>query len=158
GENDDAIRYLRPTQSRPVSDVQCVDSEIGSRQTQGRLTVEKISRRDFLRTSIASAVGLGVMGSHLKSWASKTEFWPALGIRSGVGGAVAAVRVAEAGVQTVVLERGRRWPIQRDGKTFATFEQPDGRSAWLSTSTPITPIELAFGLPPAPPIDVFTGV
>src|SRR5262249_8193570 len=116
------------------------------------------SRRDFLRTSIASAVGLGVMGSHLKSWASKTEFVPAVVIGSGFGGAVAALRLAEARVQTVVLERGRRWPTQRDGKTFATFEQPDGRCAWLSTSTPLTPIELAFGLPPDPPIDVYTGV
>ncbi|MEV6823796.1 GMC oxidoreductase [Amycolatopsis sp. NPDC051102] len=32
-------------------------------------------------------------------------------IGSGVGGSIAAFRLAEAGVDNVVLERGRRWPI-----------------------------------------------
>jgi cholesterol oxidase len=56
------------------------------------------------------------------------------------------------GIETVVLERGRRWNITAACDTFCTKESPDGRSTWLSNTT-ILP-------PPVPnlPIDVFTGV
>lgn len=94
-----------------------------------------ISRRDFLRTSLASAVGLGLYGSGLNSWARYIEYVPALVIGSGFGGAVASLRLAEAGIHTVVLERGLRWPITKRGDTFATFDNPDGRAAWLSDTT-----------------------
>jgi cholesterol oxidase len=119
--------------------------------------MQRISRRDFLRMSTASALGLGVMSSHLKSWASKTHFVPALVIGSGFGGAVAALRLAQAGIQTVMLERGRRWPIRPDGDTFATFEDPDGRCSWLSITTPTARLETALGLEPAI-FEPFTGV
>src|ERR1041385_590778 len=52
------------------------------------------------------------------------EFIPALVIGSGYGGAVAALRLAEEGIPTVVLERGKRWPITAQQDTFATFEKP----------------------------------
>jgi cholesterol oxidase len=58
----------------------------------------------------------------------------AIVIGSGYGGAVAALRLGEAGVETLVLERGRRWTIEdpTSNATFATFEQPDGRAEWLN--------------------------
>jgi hypothetical protein len=43
--------------------------------------------------------------------------------------------IDEAGIDTVVLERGRRWPIRRDRNTFTTFENPDGRAFWLRNRT-----------------------
>ncbi|MFC7381792.1 GMC family oxidoreductase N-terminal domain-containing protein [Sphaerisporangium rhizosphaerae] len=75
----------------------------------------------------------------------------ALVVGSGFGGAIAALRLAEAGVQTLVLERGRRWPITDAHDTFATYDSPDGRAAWLS---PVTVAPAQEGLP----IDVYTGV
>ena len=61
----------------------------------------------------------------------------AIVVGSGYGGAVTALRLGEAGVETLVLERGRRWTIEdpTSNATFATFEQPDGRAEWLKPYT-----------------------
>ncbi len=64
-------------------------------------------------------------------------------VGSGYGGAIAAFRLAEAGVRTLVLERGRRWPVTPAGDTFPPFLSPDRRSSWF-TPTPVYP-----GMPPA---------
>lgn len=65
----------------------------------------------------------------------------AIVIGSGFGGAVSALRLGEAGVETIVLERGRRWDIKPTNDTFCENLSPDGRSAWLSTETvaPVAP-------------------
>ncbi|WP_329172299.1 FAD-dependent monooxygenase [Streptomyces sp. NBC_01477] len=72
----------------------------------------------------------------------------ALVIGSGYAGAIAALKLAEAGVRTLVLERGRRWPVTPQGDTFATQRNLDGRAAWLSERSPLTDQKL----------DVYTGV
>ena len=54
-------------------------------------------------------------------------------IGSGVGGSIAAFRLAEAGVDNVVLERGRRWPIAAEGAA-----SPWGRRLlWGRTPRPL---------------------
>src|SRR5689334_18009071 len=70
----------------------------------------------------------------------------AIVIGSGFGGAVAALRPGEAGVHTIVLERGRRWPIAHRGDTFAPSTDPDGRSVWLRTSWAGRPVEKYVGV------------
>lgn len=50
----------------------------------------------------------------------------ALVIGSGFGGAVSALRLAEAGIQTTVLERGSRWPHDPRREIFGL----DGRMLW----------------------------
>lgn len=113
--------------------------------------MSRISRRDFIRVSGAVA-GAAVLGSAVPSWAqSGDEFTEALVIGSGYGGAVAALRLGQAGINTIVLERGRRWPIVNPATNspFATFNNPDGRSSWLSNT--------ATGLIPTP-IDRYAGV
>ena len=78
---------------------------------------------------------------------------PAIVIGSGYGGAVAALRLGEAKIETVVLERGRRWDIAEPAAnaTFATFERPDGRAEWLNTVTRTPAYD-------GTPIEKYTGV
>lgn len=61
------------------------------------------------------------------------EHSEAVVIGSGFGGAVAALRLGEAGVQTSVLERGSRWPLSPFRETFSSEVVPDGRAYWRRT-------------------------
>lgn len=113
------------------------------------------SRRNFIRNGVLAAAGASLAGSARRGWAKHSDFVPAIVIGSGFGGAVAALRLGQAGIDTVVIERGRRWPILPDGNTFATFQQPDGRAHWLRNRTG----EAILGLPQLEkPIDRYLGV
>jgi cholesterol oxidase len=67
--------------------------------------------------------------------ADAPAYSPAIVIGSGFGGAVAALRLAEAGIQTTVLERGSRWPMPSSRRAvFANDTLPDGRAFWRQSS------------------------
>ncbi|GAA2923772.1 hypothetical protein GCM10020221_19760 [Streptomyces thioluteus] len=61
---------------------------------------------------------------------------PALVIGTGYGAAVTALRLAEAGVRTLMLETGQLWTRPgRDGKVFCGMLTPDRRSTWFRRRT-----------------------
>ncbi|MFI2436960.1 GMC oxidoreductase [Streptomyces sp. NPDC018693] len=61
---------------------------------------------------------------------------PAIVIGSGYGAAVAALRLAQAGIRTLVLEMGRLWNTPApDGRIFCSTRSPDRRSMWFRTRT-----------------------
>lgn len=108
------------------------------------------SRRNFLRTGLYGVAGAALVGPGiLSSRAAHSEPVEAVVVGSGFGGAVAALRLAQAGVRTVLLERGRRWTVTAAQDTFATLPNPDGRAAWLSPTAVV-------GAPT--PIDIYPGV
>jgi cholesterol oxidase len=108
-----------------------------------------ISRRQFLQASLAATASVGI--SNINAFAERSdERVEALVIGSGFGGAVASLRLGQAGIETIVLERGRRWEITDAGDTFCTYQKPDGRSTWLSPTT--------LALLGQAPIDIYTGV
>ncbi|NML29803.1 GMC oxidoreductase [Paraburkholderia antibiotica] len=115
-----------------------------------------MSRREFLkRTALglpAMAMGSMLSGparaagllTNLKYQALVPEIYAsipkppvysqAIVIGSGFGGSIAALRLANAGIQTTVLERGSHWPNSTSRQIFATDVLPDGRGYWQRTS------------------------
>ncbi|WP_329290725.1 GMC oxidoreductase [Streptomyces pseudovenezuelae] len=64
------------------------------------------------------------------------ESAPAIVVGSGYGASVAALRLGQAGIRTLVLEMGRLWNTARsDGKVFCNTANPDQRSMWFRTRT-----------------------
>ncbi|MCP1291305.1 GMC oxidoreductase [Chromobacterium sp. S0633] len=57
-------------------------------------------------------------------------YTPNLVIGSGFGGAISALRLAQAGQQVTVLERGHRWPKGPKRDIFSNDTFPDGRAFW----------------------------
>ncbi|MET9500251.1 GMC oxidoreductase [Streptomyces sp. NPDC006622] len=61
---------------------------------------------------------------------------PAIVVGSGYGAAVAALRLGQAGIRTLVLEMGRLWNTPgADGKVFCSTSAPDQRAMWFRTRT-----------------------
>ncbi|BBC37170.1 Cholesterol oxidase family protein [Streptomyces graminofaciens] len=86
----------------------------------------------------AAASGLTRIGLQSASAAepAAVDNAPALVIGSGYGAAVAALRLGQAGIRTVVLEMGKLWNTPgSDGKIFCSTKEPDQRSMWFKTRT-----------------------
>ena len=64
------------------------------------------------------------------------QYASAVVVGAGYGAAVAALRLGQAGVRTVVLEMSRLWDTAGpDGKVFPSTSAPDHRSMWFRTRT-----------------------
>ncbi|MFG3493705.1 GMC oxidoreductase [Streptomyces sp. NPDC047928] len=85
----------------------------------------------------AAALGLTRIGPSAAAPARGTaDHSPALVVGTGYGGAVAALRLGEAGIRTTVLEMGALWDRPGpDGRVFCSTTAPDHRSMWFRTRT-----------------------
>ncbi|WP_407441590.1 GMC oxidoreductase [Rhodococcus sp. (in: high G+C Gram-positive bacteria)] len=110
-----------------------------------------LSRRTFLGTAAAAAVALTVVAVPRARAAVTEERHRAVVIGSGFGGAITAMHLGRAGVETVVLERGIRWPTGLNAETFPRMFAPDRRASWLS------PMPVMTGAPPIPS-EPYTGL
>ncbi|MER7512283.1 GMC oxidoreductase [Streptomyces lavendulae] len=83
---------------------------------------------------------------------------PALVIGTGYGGSVAALRLAQAGVDVHMIEMGMAWDTPgSDGKIFANTTKPDYRSYWLRTRTK-APLSNFLGFPIDKDVPRYTGI
>jgi len=162
-----AEHYQRPTASRPrcsrtwattttsprpasalggtqaVGGVGHPDLDMSSEPTGA--TVPTISRRRFLggvaaTTAASLAATTGISRAMAAAVPVVDEQRRVVIIGSGFGGAVTALRLAQAGVQVLLLERGIQWPTGPNAETFARQFAPDQRCAWLTTSPTLTAV------------------
>src|SRR5690242_12913821 len=118
----------------------------------------QVSRRLFIAGTgsilAAAAVGSRAAAATIADAARV----PALVIGSGYGGSVAALRLAQAGVDVQLVEMGMAWDTPgSDGKIFANTTSPDQRSFWLRTRTK-QPLSNFLGFPIDKDIPKYTGI
>src|SRR5262245_57790836 len=83
-----------------------------------------VSRRRFLGASLGVAVGAAVGAGFLElrnrpSASASRSHYPAIVVGSGYGGGVSALRLGQAGVSTLIIEKGRHWNTpDADGRRF----------------------------------------
>jgi cholesterol oxidase len=98
-----------------------------------------LSRRRFLHASAVAAGAGGAalwLGSGGRTGPARSHF-PAIVVGSGYGGGVSALRLGQAGVETLVLEMGRHWDAaDEDGKRFSRMLPADTRAGWFTKTPP----------------------
>ncbi|MFL6126475.1 NAD(P)-binding protein, partial [Actinophytocola sp.] len=103
---------------------------------------QPLSRRSVLIGVGAAVAAAAVPGSATAAArtarTAREEVYRAVVVGSGFGGSVAALRLARAGVRTLVLERGRWWDSHPGDETFPRFFHPDRRVSWLEPA-PVMP-------------------
>ncbi|WP_456340854.1 GMC oxidoreductase [Streptomyces shenzhenensis] len=107
-----------------------------------KLMQRQLTRRHILgmiALQTAAAAGLtrvGLQSAQAAEEAADVDNAPAIVVGSGYGGAVAALRLGQAGVRTLMIEMGQLWNTAgSDGKIFCSTAAPDQRSMWFKSRT-----------------------
>ncbi|WP_455711796.1 GMC oxidoreductase [Streptomyces avermitilis] len=106
-----------------------------------KLTYRHLTRRQIIgMAALQTAATLGFTRIGLQSARAAepdaVETAPAIVVGSGYGAAVAALRLGQAGLRTLVIEMGGLWNTPgSDGKVFCSTSAPDRRSMWFRTRT-----------------------
>lgn len=106
---------------------------------QVHMSDPQISRRSLLAG--AAATGLAATlprTAFARSVPTRELRRPVVVLGTGFGGSVTALRLAQAGVNVTMLERGRRWAVGKKG-TFPGVGTMDYRAIWLGSAGSLVP-------------------
>lgn len=111
---------------------------------------KKLNRRKFLGLSAMAGIAATLPISGCKKdiniipGENETE---AIVIGSGFGGSVAALRLGQAGIKTIMFEMGKQYEVSPVKDVFCTTLKPDGRSTWLKKRTIAPVVAIQFDIP-----------
>ncbi|MDQ1071287.1 cholesterol oxidase [Streptomyces canus] len=107
--------------------VKLIQRQLTRRQILGMAALQTAATLGFTRVGLQSARA---------DEPAAVESAPAIVVGSGYGASVAALRLGQAGIRTLVLEMGRLWNTAGpDGNVFCNTANPDQRSMWFRTRT-----------------------
>ncbi|MFD0690536.1 GMC oxidoreductase [Actinomadura fibrosa] len=109
-----------------------------------------LSRRSFLQMSagggLAVAAGGALAAPAFAAPSGRTDY-KAIVVGSGFGGSVSALRLGQAGVDTLVLERGQEWPTDPHKAVFGSQLNYSEKMFWFRTYAD-WPVVLPFPMVP----------
>lgn len=124
---------------------------------QHRRATATVSRR-FLSASAGIAAGAALGAGFLEFQRrppakSSRSHYPAIVVGSGYGGGVSALRLGQAGTQTLILEKGRHWNRpDEDGRRFTRMLPADNRAGWFTDVPPsLVPSYMGISVDPGGP-------
>lgn len=106
----------------------------------------KISRRKLLKLSALAGVATLASCKRETNITPSDAYHEAIVIGSGFGGSVAALRLGEAGVKTLMLEMGKEYSVEPGKDVFSPSLLPDGRSFWLKNKTEAPVVSIQFNI------------
>lgn len=119
--------FLRSTFAASTA-VACFTYSGGAAAFGSRLTLDGSRQKTTWLSSLSHSLQVPELFNQVTTPPTHTRN---LVIGSGFGGAISALRLAQAGEPVTILERGFKWPNSPNRSIFSNDTLPDGRAFWF---------------------------